>query len=42
MTSPKFRKKKIVVAEITCKELKKKKYYVYNFFIIFSLQITGN
>ena len=29
-------KKKIVVAEITCEELKKKKYYVYNIFTTFS------
>ena len=35
------RKKKIVVAEITCEELKKKN-YVYNIFTIFSQQITGN
>ena len=36
------RKKKIVVAEITCEELKKKKCYVYNIFTIFSQQITGD
>ena len=36
MASPKFRKKKIVVAEITCEELKKKNVphlqYFYNIF----------
>ena len=34
------RKKKIVVAEITCEELKKKKCYVYNIFTTFSQKIT--
>ena len=34
------RKKKIVVAEITCEEFKKKKCYVYNIFTTFSQKIT--
>ena len=38
---PKMGGKKIVVAEITCEELKKK-CYVYNIFTTFSQQITGN
>ena len=38
----KWEEKKIVVAEITCEEFKKKKCYVYNIFTIFSQQITGD
>ena len=41
MPLPKMGGKKIVVAEITCEELKKK-CYVYNIFTTFSQQITGN
>ena len=36
MPLPKMGGKKIVVDEITCEELKKKKCYVYNIFTIFS------
>ena len=41
MRCQKWEEKKIVVAEITCEELKKK-CYVYNIFTTFLQQITGN